>query len=198
VLLGVGSTLVADQGFLAFDDDQELLGFDVGARFDYRLGQRFFLGGGAQYSRTTADRDVYDGLFSTELTVHEPTVHARGSLMTIEGIDVFADLGGGPTIALDSISTQQQAANERRSVTGTFSVTGGVSLYLPKKWLRRRGSSRVTAGLETGVGYLYRGNIDFATDPILDEDPLPTSTTNYGDLSMSGFVWRVGLIVRVM
>jgi len=196
--LGVASTLVGDTGYLAFSDDKPLLGADFGVRFDYRLGQRFFVGGGARYSRFATERDPYDGLLSTELTVHEPTVYGRASLMTVEGVDVFADLGGGPSIVLDRISSAQTSAKRRRTATGAFSATGGVSLYLPKQWLPGKQASRVTAGLETRLGYQFRGAIDMSTDPSLDDEPLRTTTADYGDLGLRGFVWGVSLFIRVM
>jgi hypothetical protein len=196
--VGFGGTQVADSGYFAFDKDQSMLGFDVGARFDYRIGQRLFLGAGLRYSRFATDRNPYDGLLSTELTVHEPTVHGRASVMTVEGVDVFADVGGGPAIVLDRVASATTAAERRRSITGAFSAAGGVALYLPKKWLHRKGASRVTGGLETSFGYQFRGAIDVSTDRDLGDDPLDSRTADFGDVAMRGFVWRVGFFVRVM
>jgi|GEM_PF-2340046 len=196
--LGVTSTLVGDTGYLAFSKERPLLGPDLGVRFDYRLGQRLFLGGGAYYSRFATERDPYDGLLSTELTVHEPTVRARASLMTVEGVDVFADLGGGPSIVLDRISSAQTSAKRRRNAAGAFSAMGGVSLYLPKQWLPGKQASRVTAGLETRFGYQFRSAVDMSTKASLDDEPLRTTTADYGDLGLRGFAWGVSLFIRVM
>jgi len=196
--LGVASTLVGDTGYLAFSDDRPLLGADFGVRFDYRLGRRFFVGGGAFYSRFATERDPYDGLLSTELVVHEPTLHARASLMTVEGVDVFADLGGGSSIVLDKISSAQTSAKRRRTATGAFSAMGGVALYLPKQWLPGKQASRVTAGIETRLGYQFRGAVDMSTKASLDDEPLRTTTADYGDLGLRGFAWGVSLFIRVM
>lgn len=196
--LGVDSTRIGDTGYLAFSKRRALIGTGIGARFDYRLSQRFFVGGGVHYSRFGTERDPYDGLLSTELIVHEPTVHARASLMTVEGVDVFADLGGGSGIVLDRISSTETDAKRRRTATGAFSATGGVSLYLPRQWLPNKQATRVLAGLETRFGYQFRGAVDMSTNPSLDDDPLRTTTADYGDLALRGFVWGVSLFVRVI
>lgn len=196
--LGVASTLVTDTGYLAFSTEDSMVGPDVGVRFDYRLGQRLFLGGGAYYSRFATERNPYDGLLSADLVVHEPALRARASLMTVEGVDVFADVGGGPSIVLDEISSAQTSAKRRRSAAGAFSAMGGVTLYLPKQWLPAKQASRVTAGLETRFGYQFRSALDMSTNPLLDDEPLTTSTAGYGDLALRGFAWGLSLFIRVM
>ncbi|MCR9163012.1 MAG: hypothetical protein ACE37F_14935 [Nannocystaceae bacterium] len=196
--LGVASTLVGDTGYRAFSNERSLLGPDLGVRFDYRLGRRLFLGGGARYQRFATERNPYDGLLSTELVVHEPTLYARASLMTVEGVDVFADLGGGPSIVLDQISSGQSDAKRRRTPAGAFSAMGGVALYLPKQWLPGKQASRVTAGIETRFGYQFRTTVDMSTNLSLDDEPLRTTTAEYGDLGLRGFAWGVSLFIRVM
>lgn len=196
--LGVASTRVGDTGYLAFSDERSMLGVDAGVRFDHRLGERLFLGGGVHYQRFATERNPYEGVFSTELVVHEPTLYARASLMTVEGVDVFADLGGGPSIVLDQISSAQSGAKERRTPAGAFSAMGGVALYLPKQWLPGKQASRVTAGIETRFGYQFRTALDMSTNLSLDDEPLRTTTAEYGDLGLRGFAWGVSLFIRVM
>ena len=111
---------------------------------------------------------------------------------------MFADLGGGPSIVLDEISSSQTAAKRRRTAAGAFSAMGGVTLYLPKQWLPAKQASRVTAGVETRFGYQFRSALDMSTNPSLDDEPLRTSTADYGDLALRGFAWGVSLFIRVM
>jgi hypothetical protein len=196
--VGLGGTLVLDPGYLAFRSDRNLLGFDAGLRWDHRVGQRLFLGAGVAYRRFATSRNPYAATFSTDLVVHEPTIYGRVSVSLVEGIDLFADLGGGPTIVLDEISATYRAAKRRRTAIGAFSAMGGVAVYLPKQWLKNKQAARVTGGLETGFGYQFRGGLDMATDLDLDEDPLTTNTASFGDLALRGFVWRMGVFLRIM
>lgn len=78
------------------------------------------------------------------------------------------------------------------------STMGGVTLYLPKQWLPAKQASRVTAGFETRFGYQFRGALDMSTNPSLDDEPLRTTTADYGDLALRGFAWGVSLFIRVM
>lgn len=195
--LGFGSTLVSDRGYRAFNDRRHLPEVSTSAIFDFRLAEgRFFLGGGLAYQRLGRDDGSAHGQLGTELTLHEPEVLGRLSVMTIEGIDVFARFGAGPSIVdLDFYSTE--TANQR-AVIPRVDGQAGVSLYLPKPWLARKRASRVTAGFDLGLGYTWRGKIAVQPDLHQGDDPLRATTSPWGDLSLQGLSWRVGLFIRVM
>jgi hypothetical protein len=74
----------------------------------------------------------------------------------------------------------------------------GLLLYLPKAWLPRKQASRVSAGLELGLGYAWRGQREVR--PVLqqDSDPLRATTARWGELALHGLCWGVGAFLRVM
>ena len=71
-----------------------------------------------------------------------------------------------------------------------------MNLYLPKRWLPRRGASRVTGGLELAAGYTWRKSVDVRPTLATDEDPIATQGTEFGDVAIRGFAWRLGVFVR--
>ncbi|MCA9706936.1 MAG: hypothetical protein KDK70_13870, partial [Myxococcales bacterium] len=196
--VGFGSTLVSDLGYRAFSRRRHLPEITASTVFDFRLGQsRAFLGGGLAYQRLgRSDGRAYD-LLDTDLTLHEPEVLGRVSVMIVEGLDAFARFGVGPSIVdLEFFGTTQGAS--QREVIPRVDAQGGLTLYLPKAWLARKQAARVAAGIELGLGYTWRGKI--AVEPVLSQgdEPLRATTSPWGDLSMQGLSWRMGVFVRVM
>ncbi len=92
--------------------------------------------------------------------------------------------------------SQQNAT--QTAVLPRIDSQAGLSLYLPKAWLPRKQAARVTGGLNLGLGYVWRGRVD--AQPALEQgdEPLPAQTSPWGDLSLGGLSWSVGLFVRVM
>ncbi len=194
--VGVGATRISDRGFLAFSQRRLLPEVTTSVLFDFRLAQsRFFLGGGLAYQRLGRDGGNAYGL-GTELTMHEPEVLGRFSAMTIQGIDAFARVGVGPSVVRTDYYSGQNA--DQRQVLPRVDGQAGLSLYLPKQWLARKQAGRVTAGIELGVGYTWRGTIEARPVLMQEEEPLQATTSPWGDLSMHGLSWRMGLFVRVM
>jgi len=194
--VGAGATLVSDRGFLAFSERRLLPEVTTSVLFDFRLAQsRFFLGGGLAYQRLGRDGGNAYGL-GTELTMHEPEVLGRLSVMAIEGIDAFTRVGVGPSVVRTDYYSGQNA--DQRQVLPRIDGQAGLSLYLPKQWLNRKQAARVTAGIELGMGYTWRGTIE--AQPVLqqEDEPLRATTSPWGDLSMHGLSWRMGLFVRLM
>ena len=112
----------------------------------------------------------------------------------VEGVDLFVQAGGGVSIVDFNVDSTQYAA--QRALAGVVDGQGGAAIYLPKRWLRRRGASRVTGGLEFAAGYSWRSAIDVRPQISTDEDPIPTTGAPLGDLSLRGVQWRVGLFLR--
>lgn len=196
--VGGGSTFVRDTAFFAFTDARRHLPtLAASARVDVPLaGGRVFFGGGLGYRRS-ARGDVY-GLYeivSTDLVVHDAMVLARASVVTVEGVDVYAEAAAGPSIALLEVA---DGGADQRSRLGAFEALGGLALYLPKRWLPRRGSSRVSGGLDLGVGYAFRSKLKVRPELDVDDDAIPTRTTRFGDVSLRGLTWRAGVFVRFM
>jgi len=189
--------VVGDPGYRAFAERRNLGELAVSTLFDFRLAEgRVFLGGGLAYQRSNQRGDVYGSSVGAGVSMHEPQILGRVSVMTIEGLDVFARLGVGPSVVdldFDSRNGAVQSALIPR-VDGQ----AGVSLYLPKAWLPRKQASRWSAGLQLGAGYTWRGVIEVQPELLQDDDPLRASTSSWGELSMHGVSWGVGLFLRVM
>lgn len=191
---GVGTTVMRDTAWRAFDDGRAATPLSLVLRADFRLGEgRVFLGGGAMFRRFASDGYVH-GRLSTHARVRDPLLFLRMSVMAAEGVDVFVQAGGGPSVVDMSFSSSQAAS--QRAVVGMVDALAGAALYLPKKWLPRRGESRVTAGLELGAGYTWRGTVDVKPEVATTMDPIGTTGAALGDVAIRGFVWRLGLFVR--
>jgi hypothetical protein len=208
---GVGATVVEDLGFRAFSSNRSLIDVDVSTIFDFRLAQgRFFVGGGLAYAYARRNGHAYEGALHPELRLHEPRVLGRASFMAVEGVDVFARVGVGPSIARLGFESSHgdwedydsgfgyNVGDHRRAVLPRLDGQAGLSLYLPKRWLPRRQAARVTAGLELGLGYVWRGKLE--ARPTLDrgEGAIRPTASNWGDLSLHGLAWSARAFLRVM
>ena len=194
MVLDVGGARFGDRAWRAFDENRSVVQAGLSLRADARLGRtRVFLGGGASFRNLGGASSLYETTY-TDARVREPLLFARLSLATVEGVDVFAQAGGGVSVVDLSFSSTEYAS--QRAVVGLADGQGGVALYLPKRWLGRRGASRVTGGIELAAGYTWRGDVDVRPEVATDEDPIPTSGAALGDLSLRGVVWRVGLFLR--
>lgn len=193
----VGTTVIQDLGYRAFAERRNLPEYGASAIFDFRLAEgRFFLGGGLAYVRSRRGGDAHGEQILTHVAFHEPRVVGRVSLMAIEGVDAFARVGVGPSIGALSLRSEQQA--HQTVVLPRVDAHAGLSLYLPKAWLPRKQAGRVTAGLELGMGYAWRGAIDVRPELQQGDEPLRATTAPLGELSLHGFSWGLGLFVRVM
>lgn len=195
-----GTNVVFHPSYLGFDDDRQLPGFDAAVRLDYRAGDgRMFLGGGVFYRRFASGGNVFDAVDYDAIAVHEPGLALRLAFMAVEGIDAYVELAGAPTIMDISMNYDGTASGAtQRKVTGMGSGMGGVLLYLPKRWLPRKGSSRVTLGIDAGIGYAFRGNVAVQPTPQVADDAIDTRTAPLGDVVTRGLTWRMGLFLRVM
>lgn len=202
---GIGATIVKDLGFRAFASNRSLIDVDASTIFDFRLAQgRFFVGGGLAYAFARRIGYAYEGALYPELRLHEPRVLGRASFMAVEGVDVFARVGVGPSVVrLDFESSygdwdDYQYGVQDTAVLPRLDGQAGLSLYLPKHLLPRRQASRVTAGLELGLGYVWRGKL--AARPTLErgDDTIRVTPASWGELSLHGLAWSARLFVRVM
>ncbi|PCC75274.1 hypothetical protein SAMN02745121_04003 [Nannocystis exedens] len=194
----IGTTVNFDPAWRAFDDNRSAFHAGGTIRGDFRLGDgRVFLGGGASFRRFASYNTLYQA-FGADITVREPLAFLRLAVVVREGFDVFAHVGGGPSFTALSLSSWTSTYNSgyQQAVTGMADAQAGVSLYLPKKWLPRRGAARATAGFELSAGYTFRSKIKVRPEPDVYDDPLPTHSSDLGDLAVRGFVWRFGVFVR--
>ena len=197
--VSVGSTIVKDLGLRAFSERRNLLETGVSTLFDFRLAEgRFFVGGGVGYQHVGRDGDAYGTQLGTGLQIHEPQVLGRASFMAVEGVDAFARVGVGPSFVRASFYSDGFESAWQRDVLPRVDARAGLSLYLPKAWLPRKQASRVSAGLELGLGYAWRGKLEIQPALWQDAEPLRATTARWGELSLHGLCWGVGLFLRVM
>ncbi|MCA9693161.1 MAG: hypothetical protein KC636_26430 [Myxococcales bacterium] len=198
--LQAGGTLLLGGSFAAFGYDRHALMIGPAIRADVPLGSgKVFLGGGAGY-RFFGSRGAIHQILDTDLNVHEPFALARLSVVAVEGVDVTVQLAGGPSL-LD-LTTSLNRRTRTLLVAGMGEATLGVSMYLPKKWLPRRGSARATAGFTFEAGYALRSPVNVEPKLDLDADELdellPTTTSSFGSLLLHGPVYRFGVFVRFL
>ncbi|MBK9756310.1 MAG: hypothetical protein IPO88_22990 [Nannocystis sp.] len=194
IMGSLGGAVFRDAAWRAFDYNRSVLQYGVTVRGDTRLGSgRVFLGGGASFRRFASRGDLYDN-FSTDILAREPVGFIRVSVAALEGVDAFAQAGGGVSIV--DVHVYSSSTASQRAFAGLAEGLAGVALYLPKRWLARRGASRLTGGLELGAGYTWRGAVDVRPQVSTDDEPIPTSSAGLGDLALRGFTWRLGLFIR--
>lgn len=190
----IGGTVLGDRAWRAFDDNHHTMLTGLSKRSDARLGRsRIFLGGGVAVRSLGSRGNLYDNPW-TRARVREPLLFARLSGVVVEGLDLFVQVGGGPSVVDLEFSSTRSAS--QRAVVGMVDGQGGVAVYLPKQWLPRRGASRVTGGFELAAGYTWRSAVDVRPKLATDPEPIPTRGAALGDLSLRGVVWRLGLFVR--
>lgn len=195
--VGGGGTVVGDLGYRAFSDNRRLNAVAVESVFDFRLAEgRVFLGGGLSYQYASRNGSAHGSLLDDYVSLHEPEVLGRVSVMAVEGIDVYGLVGVGPSFA--SLETYSLESALQDVVLPRVDGHAGLSLYLPKKWLPRKQASRITAGIQLGAGYTWRGKLEVQPSLVQGDDPLTATTSPWGDLSLHGFSWRAGLFVRLM
>ncbi len=199
--LGMAATRVGDQAFLGLSRSRSVLGASPSLRFDWRVrpGGAVFVGGGVLYRGTRRGTSLRNGAVDTELAHDEALTFVRVSLMPVEGLDIFADLGVGPSVARVGLrDTGSDIRASQRDVLVVADGAAGVSLYLPKRWLPRKQAARATGGLTASFGYTIRNALRI--DPTLSQEPdaIRTVSLPLGDVSMRGLSWSVGVFVRFM
>lgn len=196
--LELGTLTIVDRGYRALDDGRSPLQLGIGLRLDGRVGRGpLFLGGGLQYGHQAGEADPYDGALSTGVRANTAIASLRASVVLVEGIDVVAALEGGPQFVRARVDSNDRDTTSKR-VLGTFAAKAGVSLYLPKAWLRPRGAARVTGGVTLMMGYGAGTKLRLRPRPDVADDAISTQGTSLGDVRMHGFVWSMGLFVRFM
>lgn len=194
--LGGGTTFHRDPAWRAFDAGRVAPHVGVMLRVDARLGGgRVFLGGGLAYRGFRSVGRIHDAV-TTSARVRDPAALVRLSIVAVEGVDLFVQASGGPSIVDFSLASIYGA--EQRALVAAVDGLAGASLYLPKKWLPRRGAARITGGVELAAGYTWRGAVSVSPDVLTPLDPIDASGAPFGDVAIRGLTWRLGFFIRVM
>jgi hypothetical protein len=193
VLVGGGTQRIADRSYLAFDDGPNIPGPTVLVRADARLGgSDVFLGGGVGYRRMWTNTEVF-GETDTRLVVQDLMIFGRLSWSPIEGLDPFVEVGTGPSFV--DLHVRSGFRSHQREVLVLFDSLAGVALSLPRKW---HPSNHVTAGVELGLGYTLRSELDVRAQPVDEDGMISTTGARLGDVRLHGLLWRAGLFLRFM
>jgi hypothetical protein len=201
--LAAASNIGTHPSYLVMEPDRRTFVWEVSARGDARLGEsRFFLGGTLGVRRVLSGWNT--GLLGGEDVLNsvilEPKVGVRASVMAVEGVDVMLTLAGGPSLQRYTVEVFDGSGNtaQQRNLAPLVEPGAGVLLYLPKKWLPKRGSSRVTVGLELAASYAWRGPVRL--EPELDQadDDIAADTVSFGTLRMSGVNLQAAFVLRFM
>ncbi|HWB75810.1 MAG TPA: hypothetical protein VG755_12670, partial [Nannocystaceae bacterium] len=193
----IGTTTVIDPGYRAFDANRNLVHSGAGFRVDARLRGPVFLGTGVRYGYAGTHRAPYEGALRTKLAMHELQIIARLSIVLREGIDLIGQVDAGPSFRRLQLDSHERATRTR-SLGGTFTARGGISLYLPKAWLAAKGAARATAGIDLLFGSTMRTPLRGRPRPSGADDDIATVGTPIGDVTVTGFTWTLGFFVRVM
>lgn len=183
-----------------------------GSRIDTTAGLGLGLdlrpGGGRVYIgptlgfRAWGDSDSVHGTLHVGLRVRELLAGARLSIAALDGLDVFVQARGGSVFVLRDVRGEVGggglSTESSRALAGTGEAIAGLSLYLPKRMLPRKGAARVTGGFELAAGYAFRSAVDIRARPSLAEDDIPTITADFGRIPLRGVVWHLGLFIRFM
>lgn len=194
--LDLGAMRVADPGYRAFHFGPNLFQLGAGIRVDARVRGPVFLGAGVRYGLARTSGGPYESALETQMVIHEPRALVRMSIVLLEGLDVIAQLDGGPAFARAAFSDGRNASAKK--LLGAFDAKAGMSVYVPRTWLRARGAARITAGLDLLLGYGMRTQFDMRPRPDTASDDITLSGTRFGDVATRGVVFSIGVFVRVM
>lgn len=197
LMVAGGTSSARHETYTFFDDENTRMPNSViEVRADAKLAGPFFLGGGAAYRYGETENSSLFGAARTTLKLHEPRGFMRFSYAPVEGVDAYLQLAGGVSIADYTIDFDSYS--DERTYAFVGDALAGTMLALPKRWLPRRGSSRVTGGIDLGMGYTYRTPLTIEPTVELDDDPISTQFSEFGKVQVRGFTWRLGLFVRFM
>lgn len=189
--------------YLVADENGRSLAVEVSARGDARLGKsRFFLGGTLAYRQVTPNwgGGPLGGLDSYQSLSREPKAGLRASFMAVEGVDVLVQVQGGVSVLRSELRVFDGSNTDSKQVDVLPLVEpgAGVLLYLPKKWLPRRGSSRVTVGLELAASYAWRGPARLQPKLEQADDDIPAQPVSFGTMRTSGVNLQAAFVLRFM
>ncbi|TPV92449.1 MAG: hypothetical protein B7733_25800 [Myxococcales bacterium FL481] len=206
VALHGASVWVQDSAHNAFHHQSQRLMPQLAIRGDRPVsGDRLFVGATLSYRASSTTGFLVDE--STELRLREPMAGARASFRLFDGLDVYGQLAAGPSIVDIVVGYGSVVIAEedrppgalhgtQRQVALTADGQAGLTLYLPKKWMPRKGSSRVSIGFDLAGGYQFRNAV--AVDPQVDgsSDDIEIEATNFGDIAVRGAMVSFGLFGR--
>lgn len=220
--VGGGQSFIYDDTFRYFNDYGDVdagqwwsrinLGFAIGDEGRVSLGPALGWERSSSHSYgyeldANWGGEYYD---SASLQFDDLSLGLRANLVLVEGIDFFADLRGGLVLGQAWLPFSPPVRVENHDfVRGMGSLGLGFSLYLPRRWLPRKGAAHVDVGIDIEAVYKVRGNVDFRYLRVeRDEDELrepgasateiPTQLPELGTLQPSALSWRTGLFIRFM
>lgn len=198
IKLDVGATRLDSTRWYAVSGSRIDTTVGAGLHYDLRPGGGRVYVGPTLGFRAWGDSDSLHNAVYVGLRARELLAGARLSIAARDGLDVFVQARGGPVFVDREVGTGGLSTITSRVVTGAGEAIGGLSLYLPKRFLPRKGAARVTGGLELAAGYAFRGPVAVRATPDLADDDIPTTTAEFGSVPLRGVVWHLGVFIRFM
>jgi hypothetical protein len=151
--------------------------------------------------RGATDEGYPFGMVETGLNTHDFLAGFRFRGWFQPWLGFFLEASGGLLLARMTgdiwIDEGTGARSRYEDDQKTWSAGGllGMELRLSPTMLARRGVTKFNFGGEIGAGYIRRGDISFSPELVGgDEHSLPVeSTTDWGEINLSGWVVQVGL-----
>lgn len=215
--VGGGSYSPLDKSYGVFSGGMASVGrLDIDAGLSFPIGQSgLYLGGRLGYRMFEGEEYGVHGLSLPTYTQQEINLGARLGFAILDAVEPYVELAGGPTLWRGSSDEETVGlGGAEDSFGGGDSLVGltlqdrtlgfvkgvaGVQLYLPRKWLPRKEGSRVTAGIDLNVGYVWRPSFDLT---LVDQEPtegaIATTLPTFGSVNASAVMWSAGLFLRVM
>jgi len=215
--VGGGSYAALDESYGVFTGEMTSVGrLDIDVGLSFPIGDSgLYLGGRVGYRMFESGFYDVHGLFPANYRQQEISFGARLGVAVLDGVEPYVDMAGGPTLwrsardeevdlvstgvdELGGMSTLVPIALADRTL-GFVKGTAGVQLYIPRHWLPRKEGSRVTAGIDVNVGYVWRPSFEVTVverEPV--EGAIETSLPTFGSVNASGVTWSAGLFLRVM
>lgn len=206
--IGGANLWVGDWAYAAFDYESRRLMPQLTVRGDMPIADgKLFLGAAVSYRQSASSGDLVNE--SSDLRLREPMAGVRASYRLFDGLDVYGQVAAGPSIVditlgdgyYDDYGDDDGPSNvvpsgTQRTIGLTADGLAGFTVYLPKKWMPRKGSSRISFGLDFAGGYQFRNAV--TVQPNLDTAPedIGIAESSLGDVAVRGGVFTFGLFGR--
>ncbi len=215
--VGGGSYSPLDESYGVFSGGMASVGrLDIDAGLSFPIGESgLYLGGRVGYRMFEGEQYGAHGSWLPTYTQQEINIGARLGFAVLDAVEPYVELAGGPTLWRASTDAEaMDLGGDDDGFGGDDGLAGltladrtlgfvkgvaGVQLYLPRKWLPRKEGSRVTAGIDLNVGYVWRPSFDLT---MVNKEPtegaIETTLPTFGSVNASAITWSAGLFLRVM
>mgnify|MGYP000906992702 CR=1 FL=1 len=188
---------VTDEGVYAVGSGSALVQAELSyAHTLARLGPGLLWIEGSYTAGSRSEHSLY-GRFDTSLFAQQFTAGARWSWPVLRWLAPHVRLGLGALVGELDLRGTAQSASDAWSAAFTSYALAGVTLTIPRR-PRADGSTPFTAGIVIEGGGLFSSPLAFHTAPDHPDNLLtiPTTGADLGALTLTGPVFRAGIVAR--